>query len=151
MLRFIYTIIIAVVCYHVIADATLINRGGGIVYDDVLNISWLQDGDEAPDTGPSITKWTRLTTWAQDLSFRGYDDWRLASMDLNGDGIVVDCGSVPELPCRDNEYGHLFFYGLSGVSGQDKTGDQSSPSGATLIDVRSRYGWHGPPDPNWTL
>jgi hypothetical protein len=133
------------------ASATLIDRGGGIIYDDQLSVSWLQDGDQAPSPAPSITRWARYNAWAQDLVVRGYDDWRLASMDLNADGMVVDCAFVSETACRDNEYGHLFYYGLGGSSGQDKTGDQIAPGGALLTNIQAFYGWNGPPTPDWNL
>jgi len=33
------------------AQATLIDRGGGLIYDDVLNITWLQDANYAMTSG----------------------------------------------------------------------------------------------------
>ncbi|MCP4407494.1 MAG: DUF1566 domain-containing protein, partial [Gammaproteobacteria bacterium] len=32
-------------------QATLIDRGGGLIYDDVLNITWLQDANYAETSG----------------------------------------------------------------------------------------------------
>lgn len=76
------------------ALAELHNRGGGLVYDDVLNVTWLQDANYAmtlgfdPDGGLS---WQEAMDWAASLSYhdgvRGvtYTDWRLPKVDpVNG-------------------------------------------------------------------
>ena len=74
------------------AQATLIDRGGGMIYDDVLNITWLQDANYAKtsryDKGvagdewdkPGMMTWSEATAWAADLSYGGYTDWRLPTM-----------------------------------------------------------------------
>ena len=69
------------------AQATLFDRGGGLLYDDVLKVTWLQDANYAKTSGydadGSMT-WAEANTWADTLvyhdSVRGVDwsDWRLA-------------------------------------------------------------------------
>lgn len=54
--------------------------------------------------------WWGAMAWADQLVYGGFDDWRLPSMDVNGDGVVVNCDVVSEEGCRDNEYGYLFEY-----------------------------------------
>lgn len=64
------------------AQAALMDRGGGLLYDDVLNITWLQDANYAKTSGYDADgrmNWSVAKTWADNLSFGGYDDWRLAS------------------------------------------------------------------------
>ncbi len=102
------------------AQAALIDRGGGFIYDDVLDITWTQDANIN-----SFDTWYNQMAWAAGLSIVDtrpgavgvtYSDWRLPSMDVNGDGTVVDCSSVTELSCRDNEYGYLHYqYGITDV------------------------------------
>lgn len=58
------------------AQATLIDRGSGLIYDDVLNITWLQDANYAG----SKMDWGGAVAWAAGLSYAGYDDWRLPTM-----------------------------------------------------------------------
>lgn len=89
------------------ADASLVSRGSGMIYDDVLDITWVSNADINGQMD-----WTTANTWANDLVFAGHADWRLPNMDVNDDGEVVDCRfmSVTETDCRDNEYGHLFRY-----------------------------------------
>ena len=69
------------------AQAALHDRGGGLLYDDVLNVTWLQDANYAKTSGYDADgkmNWTAANTWAANLvyhdSVRGvdYDDWRLA-------------------------------------------------------------------------
>ncbi len=82
-----------------IAQATLIDRGGGLIYDDVLNITWLQNANygagSSYDNGFNTIEAAtdgRMTlgnavAWADALvyydSVRGvsYSDWRLPSVD----------------------------------------------------------------------
>lgn len=49
--------------------ATLWDRGGGLIYDDVLNITWLQDTNYAYTsanytTNGGMITWAQATIWA---------------------------------------------------------------------------------------
>lgn len=101
------------------AQATLINRGGGMVYDDVLDITWLSDAN----MGGSMN-WGDSMNWASSLLFGGFDDWRLASVDVNMDNSIIDCSNATELACRDNELGYMFYQNLMGSSGDSLIGTQ---------------------------
>jgi hypothetical protein len=67
------------------SQASLIDRGNGLLYDDVLNVTWLQDANYAHTSsyaGANSTgqmDWATAKTWAADLVYGGYNDWRLAS------------------------------------------------------------------------
>lgn len=114
------------------ASGSLYDRGNGMIYDDVLNITWLQDASfgagSAFDDGSNITDgqmtWNNAVAWADSLLYAGYDDWRLPSMDRNMDGIFVDCNFASEQDCQDNELGYMFFHNLMGSYGDNLTGDQ---------------------------
>lgn len=76
-------------------------------YDDQLDITWVQN---ANINGPM--DWDTADSWAAELTIDGVTGWRLPSMDINGDKVVVDCStSTTQAACADNEYGHLFYYG----------------------------------------
>ena len=69
------------------AQAALHDRGGGLLYDDVLNVTWLQDANYAKTSGydaDGLMDWSAANVWATNLfyhdSVRGADwnDWRLA-------------------------------------------------------------------------
>jgi hypothetical protein len=71
------------------ANAELVDRGGGLVYDTILNVTWLQDANYAMTSGYSADgkmTWSEAVAWAANLSYydsvRGvtYDDWRLPTV-----------------------------------------------------------------------
>jgi hypothetical protein len=76
------------------AQATLIDRGGGLIYDDVLKITWLQDANYAKTSGYDADgemSWNAANDWAANLNYYDsvrnvyYDDWRLPTLTpLNG-------------------------------------------------------------------
>ena len=96
------------------AQAALHDRGGGLLYDDVLDVTWLQDanyvktqqeaGIATMSDGAGRMTWDNATAWVNDLNYydsvRGvnYDDWRLPGMQDTGfsgcDFAVAgsDCG-----------------------------------------------------------
>ncbi len=67
------------------AQASLLDRGNGLLYDDVLKVTWLQDANYAHTSAYAGTdstgkmNWTTATTWASDLVYGGFSDWRLAT------------------------------------------------------------------------
>lgn len=70
------------------AQAELFDRGGGLLYDNVLNVTWLQDANYAMTSGydaDGLMDWTAAKTWADGLVFHDsvrnvdYSDWRLAA------------------------------------------------------------------------
>jgi hypothetical protein len=81
--------------------------------------------------------WSDAKTWADNLVYQGFSDWRLPSMDVNGDGNVVSCSTTVD--CQDNEYGHMYFQNLNAVNFQNKTGDQLADGGVTLKGIGSIY------------
>ncbi len=81
-------VIVTVVGVFGMANATLWDRGGGLIYDDVLNITWLQDANYAKTWGYDADgrmTWSQAMTWADQLVYAGYDDWRLPrTLPVNG-------------------------------------------------------------------
>ena len=64
------------------AQASLVDRGNGLLYDNVLNVTWLQDANYAKTSSYDADgqmDWNAATTWAANLDFGGYSDWRLAT------------------------------------------------------------------------
>ena len=66
-------------------EATLWDRGGGLIYDNVLNITWLQDAnygagssydDWNTSTDAKMT-WDNAVAWAVQLFYAGFNGWRL--------------------------------------------------------------------------
>jgi hypothetical protein len=77
---------LAVLCLAVSvapARADLINLGNGMIYDTVQDLTWLQDTrltrTQGLDPRGRLTN-TDAIEWVSDLTFGGYDDWRLPRM-----------------------------------------------------------------------
>lgn len=104
--------------------AELFDRGNGLIYDDVLNITWLQNAS----AGGNKT-WKEAVKWASELKYQGFGDWRLPSVSvssgvpLGATANPVDCSTATELACRDNELGYMYYHYLGG-RGNNLTGDQ---------------------------
>ncbi len=99
------------------AQATLIDRGGGLIYDDVLNLTWLQDANYAKTSGYDADgrmTWSQATTWAANLSYGGYDDWRLPTM-IDTDGPDPD--ALGNDGCNNSNSGTDCGYNVQTVSG----------------------------------
>lgn len=85
-----------------------------------LDITWLQDAGLG-----GVRDFDAAYDWAQTLVFGGFDDWRLPRVDpFFATTTPVECAFDTELNCRNNEFGHLYYYSLGGGVGSDLTGDQ---------------------------
>ena len=82
-------------------QAALSYRPGRMIYDDVLKITWLKDANYAKTSGydaDGLMNWADANTWAANLSYGGFDDWRLPTMvDTGASGCDfayagTDCG-----------------------------------------------------------
>jgi len=89
-------------------NAELINRGGGLIYDTDLDITWMQDANYANTSNYQGTnhingqmQWEDAKIWAGSLVYQGYNDWRLPKMEING----LPCTGVD---CMQTEALHLF-------------------------------------------
>ena len=103
-------------CFANVSDAELFDRGGGLIYDDLLDITWLQ---YANYSGQTMT-WDDATNWAGNLDYEGYDDWHLPVSD------TLCSGS----DCINSEMGHLFY--TEGVT---------SDTPGIFIDVKPSLYW----------
>ena len=123
------------------AQSALINRGGGMIYDTVQNITWLQDANYADTSGFNaggfFTSQSAAVSWASGLSFGGYDDWRLpfTSQPDPSCSRQTDPGNGFPLKgdlsgCTGSEMGHL-------MNGDGILRDSSGP----FSNVQGHYYW----------
>ena len=128
------------------ASATLVSRGADLVYDDVLNITWTRN---ASLPGGSLLTWAAANAWAANLSFAGYDDWRLPTIDLNTPTITAtNCAGVSAAACAasGNELGYMFYQNLANVPGSNRTGTQTAVGGEELTGIQRSY-WSSTENP----
>lgn len=76
------------------SHATLIDRGGGLIYDDVLNVTWMQDAGYSRTAGYSERmNWADANAFAAGVQYRDnvrgvtWDNWRLPTT-VNAPGSV---------------------------------------------------------------
>ena len=126
------------------APAALVDRGGGMIYDDVLNITWLQDANYAKTSGYDTDgrmNWADAMAWAAQLSFGGFNDWRLPTL-RPVDGIAFQYYSATNywLGNRDisynitspnSELAYNFYVNLGNKGYLDKSGNTTGNAGVT--------------------
>lgn len=130
-------------------QAALIDRGNGMLYDNVLNITWLQDANlfktqyeadnsimtwwigqsvaDSPfqshtisagdfNTSTGAMNWYGAQFWANNLTYGGYDDWRLPTIiDTGNSGCDysysgTDCGWNSDT--NKSELAHMYYNNL---------------------------------------
>jgi len=154
-----------------VVNAGLIDRGNGLIYDEVQGITWLQDANYAKTSGYAYEgnmNWHEAITWADELVYGGYDDWRLfnaAPDDINcSDNSTFYDDTKYGFNCSNSELGHLFYneFGLTqeqsileatGNAGFDLfvnvsdyaywSGTESSPMGSYALNFATSVGYQG--------
>lgn len=161
------TVIMASVCSGA-TQAALVDRGGGLIYDTDLNVTWLQDANYAKTSGYSaygLMTWSQAVTWAENLSYYDnvrnvtYADWRLpTTTDTGAPGCDFgfsgkDCGY--NVNPASSEMAHLHFTELGNLSRFTTTGTLSgameggaNPNSAQdntgpFINFQPGYYWSG--------
>jgi len=120
------------------AQAALIDRGGGLIYDSTLNVTWLKDANYAKTSGydsKGRMTWANAVTWADNLSYFDairnvtYTDWRLpTTTDLGAPGCDWTYGGTEcgwNVNPASSEMAHLYHVSLGNLSIFTTTTDYS--------------------------
>lgn len=135
------------------AQAALVDRGGGVIYDDVLNINWLKDANLAatntfgvsgiPTTG--LMDWDTANRWIAAMNtaaYLGHSDWRLPTMvdtgtpGCNSAYTGTDCGYNVQTVSGSTVYSemaYMYYVSLDNKGFFDTSGN-SPQSGWGLVD-----------------
>ena len=124
-------------------SAALVDNGGGLIYDTVLDITWAQPDDEG-------RMWIDANNWASGLTLGGVSGWRLPYISVAAGagpfaGSPVDCITASEVACRDNELGYMFYQNLGGTQEQPIL-DSGDPDLALFPTLQSVNYWSGTED-----
>jgi hypothetical protein len=141
--------------------ADLWDRGGGLIYDDVLKITWLQDANYAKTSGydsDGLMNWSQATTWAANLVYGGYSDWRLPTT-VDGPWVWgYDGTTTAGYNITTSEMGYMYYTNLANKGYCDTSGNAPQPGwsstpNATFTDgngntvsfqnLQSYYYWSG--------
>lgn len=124
------------------AQAALFDRGSGMIYDSTLNITWLADWNYAQTSGSDADgrmNWSTANTWANNLVYGGFADWRLpTALNANGSG---PCG--PGNNCTGSEMGHMFYTNWGASAGSSFATGTNAANLALFTNVQSFGYWSG--------
>jgi hypothetical protein len=145
------------------AQAALIDRGGGMIYDTTRNITWLADMNYAQTSGHTGTgvnangtmTWDAATAWANNLVYGGFDDWRLPTLnpaDTTCSNNFNPGGGFPNqyygTGCTGGELSGLFVTDLGNKANEsvlNQVGDTAEQIAnlALFSNVQSDFYWSG--------
>lgn len=99
------------------ANASLIDRGNGLIYDTDLDITWLQDANYAMTSGynpDGMMSWSEAYAWVGQLQYAGFDGWRLPYTPTIDSTCSYSTGVFTYgNDCIGSEQGHLYHVELS--------------------------------------
>ena len=131
-----------------IASASLIDRGGGLIYDTDLDITWLADANYAFTSGydqqdftDGLMTYAYAMAWADQLTYGGFTNWRLPTT-LQPDATCANQYSFGsgQFNCTGSEMGHLFYTELGGTAFNSILGT-ADPDLALFTNVQSDGYW----------
>jgi hypothetical protein len=153
------------------AQAALVDRGGGMIYDTTRNITWLADMNYAKTqydaTGGAqgradgTMNSAAARAWADNLVYGGYSDWRLPTLNPADTSCTGGSGVGFGYNCTGGELSGLFVTDLgynnngSGLITSDDTAEQIANL-ALFSNVQSSVYWSGTvfaqsPSLTWTF
>lgn len=129
------------------AQATLIDRGGGLIYDSTLNITWQQDANLAETHSFGVQgiysdgemSWSTALAWISAMNasnYLGYHDWRLPTVTDKGTAGCnfsysgTDCGW--NVDTSGSEFAHLWYVDFQNLAHWPPSGPERQSYG--LID-----------------
>ena len=107
--KFLTTAAVLAISLSTGAQASLVARTGGMVYDTVNNITWAADANLAQTSSydaDGLMTWADAVAWADQLTLGGYTDWSLPSTPVEDYGYNV----------TSSQMGDLFYNQLGGVA-----------------------------------
>ena len=155
------------------AQATLFDRGGGLIYDTGLNVTWLQNANLAAYNHFSVSgiaangtmNWNTANQWIGAMNtadYLGYSDWRLpTTAPINGSAFNNSYGyngttdfsyniSAPgtaHAGSTASEMAYLFYNDLGNKAYYDTSGNLQAGYGVTHVgpfqNLQSHPYWSG--------
>jgi len=119
----------------------VIDRGGGLIYDDDLKITWYQKPEN------TVMTWAEAKNWAETLVVNGISGWRLPTT-VDGPYVWGNDGTTTAgYNITTSEMGHLFYAELGNKGHNDTAGNVQSDYGLTnkgpFTDLQNWVYWSG--------
>lgn len=137
------------------AGATLLDRGNGLIYDDDLNVTWLEDANLAATNQFGLTQsagatpgvgeigstgrmsWTTANSWIAGMNaatYKGFTNWRLPTTTQPDGTCSFQSGGLGfGSGCTGSEMGHL--YNVEGIT--------AAAPGPLFDNVQASVYWSG--------
>ena len=130
----VFSMMLLILGFAVSSQAALHNNGGGLIYDDVLDVTWLADANYAVTSGydeDGLMSFFDAIDWVKTLDYAGYDNWVLPE-------VTAGCTGFG---CNDSnsELGYMFYVNLEGTAGTDIS--TSTDPDLALFDILSGQYW----------
>lgn len=139
------------------SQAVLIDMGGGLIYDNVLDVTWLQDANYAHTTDYEFANehghmtWEDAIVWAENLTYfdseRGvtYDDWRLPSTINDFSSTINDLTTIDDVDVYSSEMAYMYYvnlgYPFQPWDGRDPIRPDAPPINDFFPDLIFRTYW----------
>ena len=140
------------------AQAALVNRGGGMIYDTTQNLTWLADMNYARTSGYDADgrmTWAAAGEWANNLVYGGFSDWRLPTLNSGDTSCSENFNAGGGFPrqysgvnCTGGEMSRLFVADLGNKADEsvlNPTGDTAEQIAnlALFGNVQADAYWSG--------
>lgn len=132
------------------AGAALIDRGGGLIYDTDLDITWLADANYAFTSGydqegntDGLMTFAYANAWAAQLTYGGFTEWRLPTTQ-QPDATCANQYAFGNggFNCTGGEMGHLYYVELGSQPGN---GSVHNANFALFQNLTMDQYWTGTP------
>lgn len=137
------------------ANAALVDRGGGLIYDSDRNITWLananygagSDFDDGFSNSDGLMSWQSAVNWAAGLSYFDsvrqltYTDWRLPATAAPDNSCTIPPPAFGT-GCTGSELGHVYTTELGGAV-TNPLGPNSAPGPGPFTNLQADGYWSG--------
>lgn len=149
-------VLVAMFGFLGVANALLWDRGGGLIYDDFLNVTWLQDAnygagsiyDDGISNADGKMTWANAVAWAETLVYAGYDDWRLPTT-VDGSYVYGYNGlTTGGYNITSSEMGYMYYVNLGNEGYVATNGTVPQPGWglnnvSSFQNLQADYYWSG--------
>jgi hypothetical protein len=146
MKRFSVAFLLAVVLgFSTLAHAALVDRGGGLIYDTDLNITWLQSPNNTFMNLAQAEAWATTLSYYDSVRDQTLTGWRLPTAVYGAYVYGTDGTTTGGYNITTSEMGHLYYTELGNKGYYDVSGNVQSDYGLStnspFSNLQPYYYW----------